>query len=228
MATLLVNNSAIFDMVNGSTPRSVAVYTVPTGFNLILDELEIIPLASTGSGDLPTINVGVSGTTSQFNPTLNQNTFAYLSSTPNTPQIALAGTAIIGTIVTNATYSTMTGIIALRGYLVPSSGSIPNPPAPPSPSEFLATFYTVGIDGSPIAGITINYAIINPPDGNGCCFNGTPYSVTSDGTGLCSIAVTPGAKYTLWSGLLPPVNACIPADAESPYSLDNFIYSTLS
>jgi hypothetical protein len=224
MAQLLIYNSGIFDFVNGSTPRSINIYTVPTGQTLVLDEIEVVPLATTGSGN-PSIDIGTSANTALYDQTLNQNSFEYLSSVPLTPQTAAAGTTIQATITSNSAASSQTGIVLIRGYLVPASGAIVNPPTPPTPSDWLGVFYCVDTGGNTVSGVCIEYAMIQFPDGSGLVFDGTVHTATSDGTGLVQIPMIPGATYKLWSGVLDPVCIPIPADAESPYSLPNFIYA---
>jgi hypothetical protein len=218
--------SGSIDLVNGSVPRTVNVYTVPTGYVLVLDSVDLILTASTGATANAVYTLGNSGSATAYEPTHLANTWAYWYSTPQPVQTAAAGTVITATITTNATATSQTGVIALQGYLIPATGTIPNPPTPPAPNTFLGTFYTTDPAGNVVGGVTISYALTIPQTGTGLALDANPHTVTSDNTGLVSIPMEPGATYKLWSALNAPVLVTIPATATSPYALPNWTYNS--
>jgi hypothetical protein len=223
----MFSSSQPFDFVNGSVPRNVNVYTVPTGYLLVLDSIDVVTQSVTNQGTNPTITIGTATNTTAYEQTHQQGTAGWLWANAPQNQTVPAGTTITATVTANATSTAQSGIVVINGYLIPATGSIPEPPTPPSPSSFVGIFYTVDPGGNAVAGVTINYACTHAPCGSGEAFDSTPHSTISDGTGLASIPMQPGATYRLWNSVLAaPTVVCVPATATSPYSLPNWVYLT--
>lgn len=226
MAAPIVIASASIDFVNGAIPRTVNVYTVPATYNFVLDGIDIVTTSVTSPGTDPTLTIGNSGNAIAYEATHLRNTWYYWNSTPPTRQTAPAGTIITATVTANSTAAAQLGVVALNGYLIPATGTIPNPPTPPAPNTFLGTFFTTDPAGNVVGGVTISYALTIPQTGTGLALDANPHIVTSDNTGLVQIPMEPGATYKLWSALNAPVLVAIPATATSPYQLPNWTYNS--
>jgi hypothetical protein len=226
MAAPIAISSNPIDLRNGSTPRSVNIYTVPTGYVMVLDSLDVVSVSVTNAGTPAVVEFGHAGNASAYEATHQQFGFAYLGSAAPEPQTVAAGTVITATITTNSAATAESGIVVVNGYLLVGSGSTPNPPAPPAPGGYYAYFYAVDPGGNIESGITINYALCLPPSGSGIGYDSSPHTVTSDGSGLVQFEIVPGATYKFWSGLAAPVLVAIPASPANPYPLPDWTFSS--
>jgi hypothetical protein len=226
MASPVTIASASIDFVTGATPRTVNVYTVPTGYSFVLDQIDTVTTSVTNAGLDPVITFGNSGNHSAYEATHLKGTWFYWYSVPPIQQTAPAGTVITATITANSTATAQTGVVALNGYLIPATGTIPNPPTPPAPNTFFGTFFTTDPAGNVVGGVTISYALTIPQTGTGLALDANPHTVTSDNTGLVQIPMEPGATYKLWSALNAPILVTIPLTATSPYALPNWTYNS--
>lgn len=224
MPTPTLYVSPVFDFVTGSTPRAVTVYTVPANSIFVFDAIDVVTTSETTPGTDPVITIGTTGNSTQYETTHSQGTYVGLSEAPLLKQSAAAGVSIIATVTANSTATAQSGIVTLRGYLIPATGAIVNPPGPPADNAFVAYCYTTDPAGNAVPSVSVQYALICPPTGDGEIYDATPYTLTSDNTGLLEIPMEPGATYKIWESYNAFVIVTIPSDATSPYALPNFTF----
>lgn len=119
MASMQILVSPLTDFVNGSTPRTINVYTVPTGFTLVLYSIDVVTINITSSGNDPVMTIGNTSDHAAYEQTHLENTYDYIPSAPPARQTVAGDTTITATITTNSTATAHRGVINLVGYLIP-------------------------------------------------------------------------------------------------------------